>query len=155
MQKSHVRSAVRAAMSNAAALGLRVDDAVVLHDSNRLTVRLLPCDIVARIVPMAYQAIAAFEVEVAGRLAETDGPVAALEPRIEPRVYVRDGFAINMWTYYEPVSPSEMAPAEYAHALERLHAGMRQIDLTTPSLHGPGRGGSTAGWEPRPHTVAG
>ena len=132
MQKSQVRSAVGAAMSSAAALDLRVDDAVVLHNSNRLTVRLLPCDVVARIVPVAYQAGAEFEVEVARRLAETDSPVAALEPRVEPRVYVRDGFVINMWAYYEPVSPSEMAPAEYAHALERLHAGMRQIDFTTP-----------------------
>jgi Ser/Thr protein kinase RdoA (MazF antagonist) len=132
MQTSRVRSAVGAAMSSASALGLRADDAVVLHDSNRLVLRLMPCDVVARIAPMAYQASAEFEVEVARRLAETDSPVAALEPRVEPRVYVRDGFVINMWTYFEPVSPPEMAPAEYAHALERLHAGMRQIDFTTP-----------------------
>jgi thiamine kinase-like enzyme len=37
-----------------------------------------------------------------------------------------------MWTYYEPVSPSEIAPAEYAQALERLNAGMREIDLSAP-----------------------
>jgi aminoglycoside phosphotransferase (APT) family kinase protein len=119
-------------MSSASALGLRADDAVVLHNSNRLTLRLMPCDVVARIAPMPYQASAEFEVEVARRLAEIDSPVAALEPRVEPRVYVRDGFVINMWTYFEPVSPPEMAPAEYAHALKRLHAGMRQIDVTTP-----------------------
>ena len=132
MQTSHVRSAVDAAMSSAAALGLRADDAVILQNSNRLTVRLLPCDVVSRIAPMAYQASAEFEVEVALRLAETDSPVATLEPRVEPRVYVRDGFAINMWTYFEPVPPRQIAPAEYAHALERLHAGMREINLTAP-----------------------
>ena len=132
MQASQVRSAVGAAISSASALGLRADDAVVLHDSNRLTVRLMPCDVVARIAPMAYQASAEFEVEVARRLAETDSPVAALEPRVEPRVYVRDGFVINMWTYYEPVSPSEIAPAEYAQALEHLNASMREIDLPAP-----------------------
>jgi hypothetical protein len=132
MQTSHVRSAVGAAIATAAALGVRADDAQVLHDSNRLTVRLLPCDLVARIAPISYQASAAFEVDIARRLAETDSPVAALEPRVEPRVFVRDGFAINMWTYYEPVSPSKIEPAEYARALERLHAGMRQIDLPTP-----------------------
>jgi hypothetical protein len=81
---------------------------------------------------MSYQASAEFEVDVARRLAETDSPVAALERRVEPRVYMRDGFVINMWTYYEPVSPSEIAPAEYAQALERLHAGMREIDLPAP-----------------------
>ena len=132
MQTSDVSSAAVAAKSIASALGLRADDAVVLHNSNRLTLRLMPCDVVARIAPMAYQAGAEFEVEVARRLAETDSPVAALEPRVEPRVYVRDGFVINMWTHYEPVSLEEIAPAEYAHALERLHAGMRQIDVTTP-----------------------
>src|SRR5437588_630916 len=81
---------------------LRVDDAVVLHDSNRLAVRLLPCDVLARIAPVAHHAGAAFEVEVARRLAETDNPVAELEPRAEPRVYVRDGFAVTLWTYCEP-----------------------------------------------------
>jgi hypothetical protein len=34
------------------------------------------------------------------------------------------------WTYYEPVPPHDIAPDEYASALERLHAGMQQADLT-------------------------
>jgi DNA-binding SARP family transcriptional activator len=37
---------------------------------------------------------------------------------------VRDGFVMNMWTYYEPVPPRQVPPAHYAHALERLHAGI-------------------------------
>ena len=132
MQTSHVRSAVDAAKSSASALDLRVDDAVVLHDSNRLAVRLLPCDVLVRVAHVAHQAGAEFEVEVARRLAETGSPVAALEPRVDPRVYVRDGFVVTLWTYYEPVSPRDVAPAEYAQALERLHAGMRGIDFTAP-----------------------
>ena len=51
---------------------------------------------------------------------------------MEPRVYVRDGFVVTLWTYYEPVPSREVAPAEYAQALERLHAGMRQIDVDAP-----------------------
>jgi hypothetical protein len=132
MQTSDVPRALAAARSIVSALGLSVDDAVVLHDSNRLAVRLLPCDVLARVAYVARQADAEFEVEVARRLAETDSPVAALEPRVEPRVYVRDGFAVTLWTYYEPVAPRDIAPAEYARALERLHAGMRQIDVTAP-----------------------
>ncbi len=132
MRASLLRSAVLAAKSSASTLGLRTDDAVVLQNSNRLTLRLMPCDVVVRVAPLALQASAAFEVEVARRLAETDSPVAALEPRVEPRVYVRDGFVMNMWTYLEPVSPQQIAPAEYTHALERLHAGMRQIDVVAP-----------------------
>jgi hypothetical protein len=132
MQASDIPRAVAAARSSAEAFGLRVDDAVVLQDSNRIAVRLVPCDVLARVAYVAHQAGAEFEVEIARRLAETDSPVAALEPRVEPRVYVRDGFVVTLWTYYEPVSPREIAPAEYAQALERLHAGMRQIDMTTP-----------------------
>ena len=76
--------------------------------------------------------VAQFEVELAQRLAETESPVAALEPRVEPRVYERDGFVVTLWTYYEPVTPREVSPADYANALERLHAGMRKLDVGTP-----------------------
>ncbi len=111
--------------------GLTVDDAIVLHDSNRLAVRLLPCDVLARVAPAAHQ-VAQFEVDLAQRLAESESPVGALEPRVEPRVYERDGFAITLWTYYRPVTPRDVSPAGYAHALERLHAGMRKLDVRTP-----------------------
>ena len=92
-----------------------------------------------------------FEFEVARRLAEIDCPVGELEPRVEPRVYRRDAFAITLWTYYEPGASrgrehvdisvsieafkgSHIAPADYAHALIRLHAGLRQIDLDAPHI---------------------
>jgi aminoglycoside phosphotransferase (APT) family kinase protein len=131
MQAAEVPRAVAAASSTASALGLTVDDAIVLHDSNKLAVRLLPCDVMARVAPAAHQ-VAQFEVELAQRLAPTESPVAALEPRVEPHVYERDGFVLTLWTYYEPVPPREVAPADYAQALERLHAGMRKLDVTTP-----------------------
>jgi aminoglycoside phosphotransferase (APT) family kinase protein len=123
--------AVAAAMSIASALGLTVDDAVVLQNSNKLTVRLLPCDVLARIAPLARQ-VAQFEVELAQRLGETQSPVAALEPRVEPRAYERDSFVVTLWTYYSSVTPREVAPADYAKVLKRLHAGMRKLDVTTP-----------------------
>lgn len=132
MRASEAARAVAAGVSTASALDLRVDDAVVLHDSNRLTVRLLPCDVLARVAPVAHQAGAEFEVAVARRFAETDSPVAELEPRVKPRVYVSDGFAVTLWTYYEPVASRDAAPPEYAQALEQLHAGMRQVNVTAP-----------------------
>lgn len=117
-------------MSVAASLDLAVDDAVVLNDSNRLVVRLLPCDVVARVSPMGWFS-AAREVELARRLAEeTDAPVAGLDPRVEPRVHERDGFETAMWTYFEPVHSGELTPADYAHALQRLHGALRQVDVT-------------------------
>ncbi|MFD0225354.1 phosphotransferase enzyme family protein [Streptomyces hirsutus] len=131
MQASEVPRAVAAAMSTASSLGLTVDDALVLHDSNKLTLRLLPCDVLARVAPVAQQ-VARFEIELAQLLAESGCPVAALEPRVEPRVHERDGFVVTLWTYHEPVTSREVPPADYAHALERLHAGMRKLDVPTP-----------------------
>ncbi|HEY7022391.1 MAG TPA: phosphotransferase [Ktedonobacterales bacterium] len=121
-------------MSTASSLDLTVDDAIVLHDSNKLTLRLLPCDVLARVAleaPVALQG-AQFEVELAQRLVESGRPVAALERRVDPRVYERDGFVVTLWTYYEPAAPREAPPADYASALERLHAGMRTLDIPTP-----------------------
>ena len=130
MQESQASRAVAAAMSTAAALGLAAADAIVLHDSNLLALRLMPCDVVARVAPMTYQAAAELEVELARRLAEAESPVAALDPRVDPRVYMRDGFVMNLWTYYESVATPELSPDDYAYALARLHAGMRTFDVT-------------------------
>ena len=55
MQASEAQRAVAAAMSTASALDLSVEDATVLSDSNRLVLRLMPCDVVARIAPIGYQ----------------------------------------------------------------------------------------------------
>jgi hypothetical protein len=131
MDAPDLRRAVDAAVATAAALDLSVDDTVVLHNSNKLTVRLLPCDVLARVAPVAHQ-VARFEIDLAQRLAESRSPVAALEPRVEPRVHERNGFAVTLWTYYEPVTSPELSPADYADALERLHAGMRKLDVPAP-----------------------
>ena len=104
MEAEFVSRAMVAATALAGELHLRVDDAVVIHNSNKLALRLLPCDVFAR-VALVGQEVAALEVELALRLAETASPVAALEPRVEPRVYERDGFAVTLWTYYEVVAP--------------------------------------------------
>jgi hypothetical protein len=126
-----VPRAVAAATSVASGLGLSADEAIVLHASNRLALRLLPSDVLARVASAAHGA-AQFEVDLALRLARTDTPVAALDPRVPPRAYERDGFVITLWTYYAAASSHELAPAEYADALSRLHIGMREVDLSTP-----------------------
>jgi len=131
MQASEAPRAMAAAMSVASSLDLTVGDGIVLHDSNKLTLRLLPCDVLARVAPVAHQ-VSQFEVELAQRLAESGCPVAALEPRVEPRTYERDGFVVTLWTYYESAPLREVPPADYASALERLHAGLRKLDILAP-----------------------
>jgi len=44
----------------------------------------------------AHRARLETEFEIVRRLAENGSPVAGLEPRVEPRVFWRDGFAITM-----------------------------------------------------------
>ncbi len=132
MEAAEMQRAMAAAMSTASDLDFAVEDAIVLNDSNRLVIRLTPCDIVARVTPMTHFASAELEVELVTRLAQVDGPVAALEARVEPRVFVQDGFKITMWAYLEPVRSRMLPPAAYAQALARLHASLRRIEVTTP-----------------------
>jgi hypothetical protein len=130
MEASEVARAVAAATWGAAGLGLPARNVSVLRNSNKLALRLLPCDVFARVAPAGYE-LAQFEVGLALRLAAAGGPVAALEPRAEPRGYERDGFEVTLWTYYEPVTP-QISAAGYARALRRLHLSMRMIDVPVP-----------------------
>ncbi len=131
MKALELSRAVDVAMSVATAVELTAHDAIVLHNSNTLTLRLLPGDVLARVAPVAQQ-VAEFEVELAQRLAEAGCPVATLEPRVPPRVYEHDGYVVTLWSYYEAAAAGEVSAADYAVALKRLHAGMRQIDVPTP-----------------------
>jgi thiamine kinase-like enzyme len=131
---SQIQPAVDAAVSSASELGLSVEDGSVIWNSNRLAVRLLPCDVLARVAASVGRKRegAAFEVEMARQFEEADCPIAVLEPRVEPRVHLRDGFAITYWRYYERLPAAETTFAEYAQTLKRLHAGMRQLDAPAP-----------------------
>lgn len=133
MEASESRRAVEAGRATACALGLQADDAVVLHDSDRIALRLIPCDVLARVAPSAHRADSEFEVEVAHLLADAGAPVAELDPRVEPRVHLRGSFAVSLWTYYESRG-TEIAPADYAEALMRHHAALRQVDLEVPHV---------------------
>ncbi|MGW6457943.1 aminoglycoside phosphotransferase family protein, partial [Streptomyces sp. NPDC055078] len=99
-----ITRAIAAATSVAASLDLPADDAIVLHNSNRLALRLTPCDVLARVAPAGHGA-AQFEVEFAQLFARAGCPAGLLEPRVDPLVYTRDGFTVTLWTYYERVTP--------------------------------------------------
>ena len=133
MEPVDVVRAVDAAIAIAAGLELAAEGAIVLHDSNRLTVRIRPCDVVAR-VAFTGREVAELEVQLARRLAEVGAPIGTLDHRVDPAVHHRDGFAVTLWTAYEPtVAP--VSTADYADALVHLHAGMRALadgELATP-----------------------
>lgn len=147
MEASEAHRAISAARSVAAALGMPAEQVIVLNDSNRLVVRLMPCNVVARVTPPgslapaavratwssggAYGARLAAEIEVVRQLAQQGAPAAGLDPRIEPRLFMFDWFAVTLWEYIEP-APLTPASSEYAAALERLHAGLRMVDAAAP-----------------------
>lgn len=122
--------AAAAASSLAEAIDLQVSEVVVIQNSNKLALRLLPCDTFAR-VALVGREVAAFEVRVARSLAEVGAPIASLDPRVEPHVYERDDLAVTFWSYYQPVTDPG-SPGEYANALCRLHAAMRRIGIEAP-----------------------
>ena len=132
MHSVEERLAVRAtaaASSLAEASNLQVNEAVVIQNSNKLALHLLPCNTFAR-TALAGQEVAAFEVRIATSLAAVAAPVASLDPRVEPHVYERDGFVVTFWSYHRP--HDQGSPPEYADSLHRLHAAMRGIEIEAP-----------------------
>ena len=130
MESSDVARAVEAARGIAAALELTVEHATVLRNSNKLAVRLLPCDVLARVAP-AGLGLARFEIEIASRLLAAGSPIAALDPRVEPIAYEMDGFEASLWTYYE-LAAADVDPDSYGAALHRLHDDMQAVEVWTP-----------------------
>jgi len=129
METSDAARALGAATSVARSLDLPADNAVILHNSNKLALRLTPCDVLARVTRLGQEA--RLELKRAQRLAEAGCPVGALEPHVDPVVYRRDDFAVTLWIYYPPTT-SEVSSLDYAGALERLHAGMRKVNMASP-----------------------
>lgn len=131
MRASETERATITATAIANGLGLPADEAIVLNNSNKLTLRLQPGDTLAR-VARAGEHVFELEIALARRLTALGAPAAALDPRVEPRPYEGDGFVVTLWTYYPPATAAEPAPAGYADALARLHAGLGRIDLPSP-----------------------
>lgn len=130
MEEFDVARAKVAAVSVAASLGLPAEGAVVLFNSNKLTLRVTPCDVVARVTFVGLE-VAQLELHRALRLAEAGCPVGAVQPQVAPVVHERDGFAVTLWAYYDSAT-HPVSAEDYAQALAQLHTGMRTADLASP-----------------------
>jgi hypothetical protein len=131
MEAALMERAVTAAMSLARSAGVSADDAVIVQNSNKLAVRILPCDLLARVAVVGRH-VGDLEIAVAQGLGARGSPVAPLDPRVERRVHELDGFAVTFWTYCEDQAAPGLSPSTYADALSRLHADMRMLDVTVP-----------------------
>ena len=134
--------AVAAAPPTASALGLRADEAQpILRASNRLTVHLLPSDVVARVAHPDARG-AALEVDLTARLSRTrTAHWRLLDPESRRASTSAIGFTITFWTHYESKTARELPPAGYADALSRLHVGHEQVHrCSDAALHSIGCG---------------
>jgi hypothetical protein len=120
------RAAARQVVSDA---GLAVETDDVLQESNRVVVRVRPCDTVARVADAGERDAAARERALAAALLDVGEPVAGPDPRVAPAVSVVDGFVVSLWTWHEPVPPPQLEPRAHADALHRLHSSLRTIDV--------------------------
>ncbi|WP_210491285.1 phosphotransferase [Patulibacter sp. SYSU D01012] len=128
--------ALRAAVATARALGLRVDDPVVLRDGSNLVVHLRPAPIVARVATATAavrggDAWLAREVVVAGQLADAGAPVVAPTREVDPGPHVHDGFALSLWEHVREV-PGPPDAAAAGRALRGCHAALAHVDVPLP-----------------------
>ena len=131
MQESVIPRAMAAARSTASSLGLTADDAIVVHDSNRLTLRLLPCDVLARVAPVAHRSRSSKSTLLIGSpspgarwlllslgWSRASTSATASRSRCGPTTS-----PCHLERSRQPTTPT---------ALARLHAGMRKLDVATP-----------------------
>lgn len=126
-------SAVTAATSLAASLGLEARESRVLSASSATVVHLLPCDAVARVCPAARDTTAALEVDLALQLERLGAPVVPLDPRVPPRPHHHGGFVTTFWTHCSTTG-APVSPEGYAESLERLHRALREVTVAVPHV---------------------
>src|SRR5438034_2646997 len=91
MEPTEVLRALAATTSDALELGLSVEDASVIWNSDRLAARLVPCDVLARVAAPVRRnhEFSAFEVEMARQLEGADCPIGVVESRVRVVALVR------------------------------------------------------------------
>lgn len=124
---------VAAATSLAASAGLEVRECRVLSASSTTVVRLLPCDAVARVAPVARQT-AALEVDLALQLEVLGAPIAPLDPWVPRRPHRLDGYVTTFWTHCSSAGAPPLPHEGYAESLARLHRALREVTVAVPHV---------------------
>jgi aminoglycoside phosphotransferase (APT) family kinase protein len=116
--------AVDAAIRLAYRLGVRCAEPVVLHQSQRSSIRLFPLNIVARAVSIHDQEATrrlSREIEVARHLAKSAAPIVRPAAELPAGPHVQDDFALTLWEFVEHVAADDENAAHVARAAEALH----------------------------------
>ena len=119
-------------MGVAAALGVHVEQAVVLEDWNNTIVRLDPASIVAKVGTSHFRdaRLESLERELAvvEHLAARGAPVVPPARQVPPGPHRRDGFTVTLWQYVEPIPDGELAAAGTAAAIRLVHDALSDFD---------------------------
>jgi hypothetical protein len=121
-------------------LGIGRVDPTMLRESQHLSIRLFPLDIVARVV-------CADQVETITRLnrelavvrhsVERSAPVVGPTSRLPAGPHFHDGFALTLWQFVDHVAAdgdSAEHAASAAAALRRVHEGLADFRDGLPSF---------------------
>lgn len=135
------RSGLRAAVSCATHLGLKVTAPDVLSERSNLVVHLRPAEVVAYVATVTgeVRGHAAFDsydraVHVARHLEARAAPSTPLATQVPPGPHRHDGFAMCFFerVHHEPARGPD--PEGTAEALRAVHSALRENPLNLPRL---------------------
>jgi Ser/Thr protein kinase RdoA (MazF antagonist) len=132
--------AMEAAVRVAHCLGTGHVDPIILHESQHISVRLFPMDVVARVVRVEEAGIARKlhrELAVTRHLVEKRAPVVSPTTELPAGPHFHDGYGLTLWQFVNHV-PADGDNREHAvsaaAALSRVHEALADIRDELPSF---------------------
>ncbi len=132
--------ALQAAIVVADRLGLGRLDAVILHNSHHVSIRLLALDVVARVAPADLPEAAVAlrrEIAVAQHLSPRAAPIVPPTDALPAGPHFWNGFGLTFWQYLDHVAADEDNGAHIAAAalaLRRVHDALAGFHGALPSF---------------------
>jgi len=133
-------SAVRAAVSAAAALGIHSAEPTVLANGANMIVHLRPAPAVAKVAvstAILRPNVAAWlqrEIDLAGFLTREGAPVLAPSPDAPATVHHAEGHVMSFWRYLPPSGSGRPDEVTIGSMLRDLHSVLRHYPRPMPEL---------------------
>jgi hypothetical protein len=132
--------AIQAVTRVARGLGIGRVDPMILHESQHISIRLCPLDVVARVVsakePKAEKKLRR-ELAVARHLVQKDAPVVGPTTELPAGPHFHDGFGLTLWQFVKHVAAdrdNRKHMTSAAEALRRVHDALADFPGALPSF---------------------
>jgi len=132
--------AIEAAIRLTQRLGVRRVDPVILHESQHVSVRLFPLNVVARAVSIDDREATKWlsrEIDIARHLAKSAAPIVGPAAEWPAGPHIQDDFAFTLWEFVEHVAADGDNAAHVmlaAQALHRLHQALAAFPGELPDF---------------------